>query len=648
MSQIITRAAKGSPLTNAELDSNFINLDNDKAELTITVTKDSNTGAAQIPSGTSFERPGAGSAGLIRFNTDEVTFEGHNGTTWADLSTNLSDLVPYANNIGSPGLSTEASRGDHVHPSDTSKANVSAETAVGTSFTPSGTISATNVQTAIQELDSELNTGLASKGDVNGPNNVTDNYPALFDGTSGKLLKQGVPCLPLTGGTLTGDLLFNYNATNGKLVLDSIKKMWMANNAGITFESEYILLDSQNIVLGIPNATAGDSLIVAGLTPNGNVIVGVKSAPPPAVNQSATNSNNVTIKATNTIAPSPFIDLGLNIVLASAINDGATISLTLLLSNTTTRYGTCEIEFRKNGVKAGTIIVDIPEIFEQTVAYSYPVSSPLAANDTISVWARVSSNSNDQFELIAKATAQSPSKLNIASLASGGGGGGAVESVNGKTGVVVLTSLDVNAVSNVTGSAPISSSGGLTPQISISEATTSAAGSMSAADKLKLDGVATGATAYTHPANHPPSIITQDASNRFVTDAEKSSWNNKASVDNANQWSQMQTFGAAIVEKYTAIAASAINCALASVFSKTITATTTFTISGVATSGSVTSFVLELTFGSTLYSVNWWSGIKWAGGTVPTFTASSVNILGFYTRDGGITWRGMVMSKDSR
>ena len=32
---------------------------------------------------------------------------------------------------------------------------------------------------------------------------------------------------------------------------------------------------------------------------------------------------------------------------------------------------------------------------------------------------------------------------------------------------------------------------------------------------------------YTHPANHPPSIISQDASNRFVTDAEKTTWNAK-------------------------------------------------------------------------------------------------------------------------
>jgi hypothetical protein len=36
----------------------------------------------------------------------------------------------------------------------------------------------------------------------------------------------------------------------------------------------------------------------------------------------------------------------------------------------------------------------------------------------------------------------------------------------------------------------------------------------------------TGLT-YVHPANHPPSIITQDASNRFSTDTEKTTWNAK-------------------------------------------------------------------------------------------------------------------------
>lgn len=49
-----------------------------------------------------------------------------------------------------------------------------------------------------------------------------------------------------------------------------------------------------------------------------------------------------------------------------------------------------------------------------------------------------------------------------------------------------------------------------------------------AAEKTKLAGIAAGATNYTHPATHPPAIIAQDASNRFVTDAEKTAWNAKA------------------------------------------------------------------------------------------------------------------------
>jgi hypothetical protein len=65
-------------------------------------------------------------------------------------------------------------------------------------------------------------------------------------------------------------------------------------------------------------------------------------------------------------------------------------------------------------------------------------------------------------------------------------------------------------------------------QVNPGAATTSAAGLMSAADKSKLDGVAMGANNYTHPSSHPPSIIIQDSSNRFVTDAEKAAWNAKA------------------------------------------------------------------------------------------------------------------------
>jgi len=49
MSTIITRAGKGSPLTNAELDANLNNLNNDKLEL---VVNGSTSGSALTPAST--------------------------------------------------------------------------------------------------------------------------------------------------------------------------------------------------------------------------------------------------------------------------------------------------------------------------------------------------------------------------------------------------------------------------------------------------------------------------------------------------------------------------------------------------------------------------------------------------------------------
>lgn len=122
---------------------------------------------------------------------------------------------------------------------------------------------------------------------------------------------------------------------------------------------------------------------------------------------------------------------------------------------------------------------------------------------------------------------------------------------------------------------------------------------------------------------------------------------NFAFLGAAQSYAGRQTFNAGLSEKYAAISLLNIDCSLASVFSKTIAANSALTVSSIATSGNVSSFILELTNGGA-FTVTWWSGIKWAGGTVPTLTASGTDILGFYTRDGGATWRGFMMAKDSK
>lgn len=45
--------------------------------------------------------------------------------------------------------------------------------------------------------------------------------------------------------------------------------------------------------------------------------------------------------------------------------------------------------------------------------------------------------------------------------------------------------------------------------------------------KTKLDGISNNANNYSHPATHPASMISESSSRRFVSDGEKSTWNNK-------------------------------------------------------------------------------------------------------------------------
>lgn len=103
----------------------------------------------------------------------------------------------------------------------------------------------------------------------------------------------------------------------------------------------------------------------------------------------------------------------------------------------------------------------------------------------------------------------------------------------------------------------------------------------------------------------------------------------------------------ALKEIKTAVGASDIDLSAGNYFTKTISANTTFTVSNAPASGTAASFILELTNGGS-NTVTWFSGVKWAGGTAPTLTASGVDILSFYSHDGGVTWRGLVLAKDSK
>lgn len=87
----------------------------------------------------------------------------------------------------------------------------------------------------------------------------------------------------------------------------------------------------------------------------------------------------------------------------------------------------------------------------------------------------------------------------------------------------------------------------------------------------------------------------------------------------------------------TAVGALNIDCSTANYFTKTINANSTFTVSNVP-SARVYSFTLELTH--TSGTVTWFSGVEWPNGVAPVLTSGKTHLFMFVTDDGGTRWRG--------
>ena len=77
------------------------------------------------------------------------------------------------------------------------------------------------------------------------------------------------------------------------------------------------------------------------------------------------------------------------------------------------------------------------------------------------------------------------------------------------------------------------------------------------------------------------------------------------------------------------------------------TSTNTFTFSNPTASDEGCGFTLVLTNGGS-QTVNWPGTVDWEGGAAPTLIPSGVDILTFWTIDGGTLWHGFLASADSK
>jgi hypothetical protein len=131
------------------------------------------------------------------------------------------------------------------------------------------------------------------------------------------------------------------------------------------------------------------------------------------------------------------------------------------------------------------------------------------------------------------------------------------------------------------------------------------------------------------------------------------SWATPVKLDATQTFSAAQTFtpqtihngGAKLDGPYQqvaeAVGALAIDLSTGNYFTKTISANSTFTFTNPPASGTVGSFVLELTHSSG--TVTFPSSVKFPEDTAPTLTAGKTHLFVFVTDDGGSRYRGSAL-----
>jgi len=131
------------------------------------------------------------------------------------------------------------------------------------------------------------------------------------------------------------------------------------------------------------------------------------------------------------------------------------------------------------------------------------------------------------------------------------------------------------------------------------------------------------------------------------------SWqsNGDQSVSGALTVTGLSTFSFAKMNQYSmskvALSNGTIDPNAGNYFTDTISGVKTYTFTAPSDSTRAYDFVLVLTNGGSA-AITWPASIKWPAGTAPTLTASGVDVLAFITDNGGATWRGAMIMKDSK
>jgi hypothetical protein len=305
--------------------------------------------------------------------------------------------------------------------------------------------------------------------------------------------------------TATQEALNSKISSNPAIVAGTFSK--------ITYDSKGLILSGQSLSASdIPTLnqnTTGTSSNVTGVvsilnggtgaTTSGQALSNLGAYP--ASNPSGYTSNTGTVTSVN--ATSPLVSSG-----------GTTPSLSIPAATSNLNgYMSAVDKTKLDGVEAGAQVNAVTSVAGKTgvitlakadvglsnVDNSADSAKNVATAATLTTARTINGVSFDgSANITISDSTKQPLDADLTAIAALIGTSGLLRKTAGDTWTLDTSSyVTSSGVTSVSGTAPIVSSGGSTPAISISAATTSAAGSMSSADKTKLDGIAIGATANT-------------------------------------------------------------------------------------------------------------------------------------------------------
>jgi len=98
---LLTLTVNGVDVTATAAEINYVDgvTSNVQTQLDGKVDQTSDTGSAEIPTGTTAQRDGTPAAGMFRFNTTESSFEGYDGSEWGAVGGGNTAVVGWENQI---------------------------------------------------------------------------------------------------------------------------------------------------------------------------------------------------------------------------------------------------------------------------------------------------------------------------------------------------------------------------------------------------------------------------------------------------------------------------------------------------------------------------------------------------------------------